>query len=379
MLDDIRRIGESIDGVLGTNIFPFNYPFSYTENFLQTLEKWETAIPNKFLWLCHIESTSDFGGSTQGASNKAKMNAIPSLINTFQMQRHEPSTNVQAAAGRYPSGSNQELFSGNRGSSEWDIDQSKAEITKERHMKIDNSAGGCILAQGVVLPGESFAVNDVPINNNMGFIPGKVGGNRSGLQPLVIQWRETNRSFPDTVIRPWIILASHAGLVARHTDDMRNVKCNITVVQLAKTYQYTPLVERKIWRYYNCVPTSIDSKELVYENATNFDLYTTHWHYSHYTIESIGDTDMGEYMSKEGFKRFVFDMADKLLSKNRSYRKLKSKLAKVGRFVDKAEKVVKKVNKVFGLLGVGSKTKKSAGSTQTFGRNNEGRFLSDDN
>ncbi len=44
MFDDIRRVGEKIDGVLGTDIFPFNYPFSHTENFLQHLEKWELAL-----------------------------------------------------------------------------------------------------------------------------------------------------------------------------------------------------------------------------------------------------------------------------------------------------------------------------------------------
>ena len=86
---------------------------------------------------------------------------------------------------------------------------------------------------------------------------------------------------------------------------------------------------------------------------------------------------MGEYMSKAGFKRFVFNMADKLLSKNRSYRKLKQKVAKVGRFVDKADKIVKKVDKVLGLLGVGVKTPAGQGDQSRFGRDNQGRFLSD--
>lgn len=379
MFDDIRRIGSKANDVLGVDIFPFNYPFSYTENFLQTLEKWEASIPNKFLWLVNIESTSDFGGSTPGSSRSESMNAIPSFINSFQMQRHEPYNSQPAPAGEvafFPTRPGE-----SRGKSDnpgWDIDQGKAEITKDRYMKTgEGKQHGVILAQGVVLPGESFQVRDVPISNNMGFIPGKVSGDRSGLQPLVIQFRETNRSFPDLVIRPWIILASHVGLVARDTNDTRNIKCNISVVQLAKTYQYTPLIERKIWRYYNCVPTSIDSKELVYENASNLDLYTTHWHYSHYTIESLPNEDMGEYMSKAGFKRFVFNMADKLLSKNRSYRKLKQKVAKVGRFVDKADKIVKKVDKVLGLLGVGVKTPAGQGDQSRFGRDNQGRFLSD--
>ena len=58
MFDDLRRVGEKIDDVLGSNIFPFNQPFSYTENFLQNLEKWEFAVPNKFMWLVNIEAAT---------------------------------------------------------------------------------------------------------------------------------------------------------------------------------------------------------------------------------------------------------------------------------------------------------------------------------
>ena len=50
MFDDIRRVGEKVDDLLGTDIFPFNYPFSYTENFLSHMDNWEFAIPLRFLW-----------------------------------------------------------------------------------------------------------------------------------------------------------------------------------------------------------------------------------------------------------------------------------------------------------------------------------------
>jgi hypothetical protein len=213
----------------------------------------------------------------------------------------------------------------------------------------------------------------------MGFLPGKVGGNRSGMAPLVIQWRETNRSFTDLVIRPWLILSSHLGLVARHSADERNIKANISIVQLAKTYQYTPLVERKIWRFYNCVPTSISTNELTYQDGNNFDIFTTNWHYTHYTIESLPDENMNDRLNKQGFKRFVMDMANKLLSKNRSYRKLKGKIAKVEEFVDKAAKIKKKVNKVLGFLGGSRGPRPQQGPTRGLaGRAATNRFTSDD-
>ena len=365
MFDDIRRVGEKIDGLLGTDIFPFNYPFSYTENFLQHLDKWEFAIPNKFLWIVNIEAAVLPNQLTNNSFTGS--HPIPKYINSQAMWNAEPGDNGQDSGHVNRQGTN---------AAGWHIDQSKAEITKDTFMKTGGGNHGCLLAQGVILPGEQYDVRDVPISNNMGFIPGKVGGNREGMAPLVLQWRETNRSFIDTVIRPWIILTSHLGLVARPSTDSRSVKANISVVQLAKTYQYTPLVQRKIWRFYNCVPTSVDSKELTYQDGNNFDLFTTNWHYTHYTIESLPETDMGEYMGKQGFKKFVKDMATKLLSKSRSFRKLQTKLAKVEEFVDKANKIKGKVDKVLGFLG-GNRTRRSQGPTQMGGRAASARFRSD--
>jgi len=322
MFDDIRRIGEKVDDLLGTDIFPFNYPYSYTENFLQQLEKWEFAFPMKFLWLVHIET-------------------IPEMISSQAMWNYEPGGNGQHGGNVDASGTPNDV---------WDINQGKMEITRDAYMVAGGDAG-CILAQGVTLPGEQYTVSELAINNNMGFIPGKIGASRPGPQELTIQFRETNRSFPDLVVRPWIQLASHMGMVARPPmDNKRNIKTNIRIIQLAKTYQYIPLVERKIWHFYNCVPIGMNAQELTYD-ANEVFLCSVRWQYTHYGVESLPRTDMNAYMNKEGFKKFVKDMADKLLSKNRFYRKLKKKLASVERFVDKAADIKKKVNKAIGFLG----------------------------
>jgi len=354
MFDDIRRIGEKVDNLLGTDIFPFNYPFSHTENFLQHMDKWEFAIPMKFLWFVHIET-------------------IPSVISSQSMWNKEPAGDVQSSGNISGPGSNP--------GGGWDINQGKSEITRKTYMDTGNG-NGCILAQGVVLPGENYEVKDIPISNNMGFLPGKVGGNKSASPPLQIQFRETNRSFPDLVLRPWIYLASHMGLTARPPGDSeRDIKTNISVVQLGKTYAQIPLVERKIWHFYNCVPVSIDGKELTYD-AAEIQLYSTSWNYTHYSIESLPNVDMDAYMSKEGFQKFVKDMANKLLSKSRFFKKLNKKLAKVERFVDKANKIKKKVDKVLGFLGGLGKAKVKPGgnrdtSAPTKGRAVDNRFQSD--
>ena len=106
MFDDVRRIGEKVDDLLGTDIFPFNYPFSYTENFLQSLEKWEAAIPMKFLWLVQIES-------------------IPEQISSQTMWTTQPTD------GGVSSGS---ITSPGTQSRVWGIDQGQREITKDPEM-----------------------------------------------------------------------------------------------------------------------------------------------------------------------------------------------------------------------------------------------------
>jgi hypothetical protein len=367
MFDDLRRVGEKIDDVLGSNIFPFNQPFSYTENFLQNLEKWEFAVPNKFMWLVNIEAAT-----TQSSDvSFTQTHPIPRFINAAAMHAHEPGDNGQHSGRVDQPGAK---------TPGWDIDQGKGEITKDAYMRT-GQGHGCILAQGVVLPGERYEINDLSIDNNMGFLPGKIGGNRMGTQPLTVQWRETNRSFVDLVIRPWLMLASHAGLVARPGNDGRNIKANISVVQLAKTLQYVPTVQRKIWRFYNCVPTSIDSKELTYQDGdgANFDIYTTEWHYTHYTIESLPHIDMNKYLNEQGFKKFVKEMAVKLLNKSSAFRKLQKKLKKVEEFVDKAAKVKKKIEKYTRFFQPGQSFLRPGANQPMLGRSATGRFLSDQN
>ena len=90
---------------------------------------------------------------------------------------------------------------------------------------------------------------------------------------------------------------------------------------------------------------------------------------------------MGAELGKEGFKRFVSDMATKLLAKSRSFRKLQNTISKVERFVDKANNIKKKVNKVLGALGSFGKSSRVSGRQNVLlpsrGRSANASFRSD--
>jgi len=153
--------------------------------------------------------------------------------------------------------------------------------------------GGCIFAQGAVIPRESHNTSTVQVKNRRGLLPGVIGGERAPFEPLRIQFRETNTSFLDTIIRPWVMLTSQFGLVARQPNDIKNMKSTVHVYQLGKTLADTPNVHRKVWSYYNCTPTAItDNAELTYDMDTQNEFRTTTWAYTHYSLEQLPDLPM---------------------------------------------------------------------------------------
>lgn len=168
----------------------------------------------------------------------------------------------------------------------WDISQPKGILTSYFYQKVI----GCLFAQGVNIPNEQFELNPLAINNNRGFVPGIVAGSRNNFlnQPLVIEFRETNTSFMDMVIRPWVILASHYGFVAREggENDLRNIKSTVTVLQYTRSYQKISQIPRKVWTFYNCVPIQVSPESLSYSPDTEYEKYATYWTYTNYTVHS---------------------------------------------------------------------------------------------
>lgn len=168
----------------------------------------------------------------------------------------------------------------------FDIDRAVGILTSQFYQKVL----GCIFAQGVNLPQEEYETESAPIQNNRGFIPGLLGSKRLGYQGqrLIITFLETNTSFLDMVIRPWIILASHYGYVARPEglNDDRNVKCNLTVMQFTRSYQKISQIPRKVWTFYNCVPVLLENQSLTYSPDTEYEKYQTYWSYTNYTVHS---------------------------------------------------------------------------------------------
>jgi len=235
-----------------TNLFGFNVPgvpiISVRDYFLVQMESWFTSIPNSSQWIVLIDR-------------------YPPAIRTNLIQGLERTDG------------------GKKG---FDI-STAVNILKSYPLQ---KVIGCLFAHSVTMPSEEFTPENVSVENNAGFLPGILGGRRNpSFNTLQIDFRETNTSFIDFVVRPWTILASHYGLAARPGDlpgrkDLKNMKANLLVMEYARTYHSISMIPRKVFTFYNCVPYNIAEQSLDYAVEGDLTTYATRWTFSNYTVEN---------------------------------------------------------------------------------------------
>ena len=234
-----------------TSLFGFNIPgvplISPRDYFLVQMESWFTALPNSTQWIVVID--------------------------------------------RYPPALRTSLIQGLER-----IDGSKKGFNIDTAVNILKSfplqkVVGCLFANEITIPPEEYEVISATVPNNRGFLPGILASGRKYVPPeLVIDFKETNTSFIDFVIRPWVILGSHYGMTARPGDvngkkDIRNMKVNMTLLQYAMTYNGISMIPRKVFSFYNCMPWQVSDQSLDYTES-RMTTYTTRWTYSNYTVEN---------------------------------------------------------------------------------------------
>ena len=216
---------------------------SSRDHFLHHMSEWVTAIPNSTQWIILFDR-------------------IPPALNTSVLQGLERTGGDKKG---------------------WDIDNA---------VQILNTYGkqqvvGCIFAQGVKMPGEGVNNDYITIDNSKGYLAGLVGGARKPYSDeLTIEFRETNTSFVDFVVRPWLYLAEHYGLVARPPEEtFKNVKTNISVLEYTRTFSNVSMIPRKITKFHNCTPAAIDTYDLNY-GEEHMQTMSTGWNFTNITIEN---------------------------------------------------------------------------------------------
>ena len=140
---------------------------------------------------------------------------------------------------------------------------------------------GCVFCQGMELPQDRISINNAETISRS-FIGTPTSGTRQGFAPLKLDFLETNLSFVDLILRPWVILTAHKGLVARPKDE--SIKTNITIIEYAKTNQYLSQVPRKVWNFYDVAPISISQTSHGYSEENTEIRKGIEFLYSRYTV-----------------------------------------------------------------------------------------------
>jgi len=149
-----------------------------------------------------------------------------------------------------------------------------SKLTSKEYQEVAECMSGCVFARAVSIPGESVSVEHKGLDY-AGYQGPATAGSRAKFKAISMNLLETNASFIDFVIRPWLVLVGHYGLVARAPGSPKNVKCShMDIIQFAKGgvdpasnsengyYRSQAPVLRKLVRFFNVVPTNIGDKEL---------------------------------------------------------------------------------------------------------------------
>jgi len=195
------------------------------ESFFQILGDWGSSIPLESQWFVHFD-----------------LQGVPALKG-----------NVGAAIKVFDS------------APDWNITSNiTSQLKKDLYNPPKEKLMGCVFARQVSLPGETINTS----NNDLkygGYLGPVTSSNRESYNKLSITFNETNASFVDFIMRPWLILVGYNGLIARATGSAKNVKCPaVDVVYLGKTGAKKPMTMRKIITFYNVAPVSIEDSQNTY-------------------------------------------------------------------------------------------------------------------
>jgi len=202
---------------------------------------------------------------------------------------------------RFPVGINTNILRGLEGTDYPDINNAKTALAS---YPLQNVVG-CMFLQGADIPTETLAATSAPIDHGRGFLQGSILDNRDPFSNnnLTLQFRETNTSFTDFIIRPWLILAAHNGYVARNMNDsseaLKNPKTNIILVQYSRSYQNISQIPRKVWKFYDCVPLGLSTRNLTYDTES-MEQYSVPFLYDRYTVENNLYIPLPDLISKIG-------------------------------------------------------------------------------
>jgi len=239
-------------------------PISVRDQFMHILDTWEYSIPLNQLWMVFFN--------------------IPPAVSTESMKRW--GEDIIPTVG-----------------------ESDINLAKNRFNNTDMYMRnvGCAFAQTFTVPQEQNAISKVGPTNR-GFLKAPILEQRQQFASINIEFLESNLSFVDFLIRPWTVLSSHLGYVAR-PDAVSNLATDIVVINFAKggvDFEFAPgvpvrsdrnvrtdtvqvrnnrgFVARKMYLFSGCTPINVGPERYGYSPEGGVDRRDTEWVFKRYQV-----------------------------------------------------------------------------------------------
>lgn len=220
-------------------------PYRY---YLDVISNWHTAIAVENQWFVWIDLPSV----------GALKNNISNLVNSY------------------------DVGSGNLG---WNIPNSTInKLISKENQDGEESLIGCVFATSVRIPSERVDIKNIGLSYG-GYQAPATANTRDSYKELTISFMETNSSFIDFIIRPWIVSVGYFGLIARDKDSEKKVAADyLDVVYIGRTGPYSPSIKRKIIRFFGVVPKNVDGASNQYASlGASLNISVT-FAYDYYTV-----------------------------------------------------------------------------------------------
>jgi len=162
---------------------------------------------------------------------------------------------------------------------QWQIEDALDTVTSRRYQE----EKGCMFAQTVVVPGDSLNYSQEGITYNS-FIRGGVATGRRDFDPLRISFLNTNVSFVDNVIRPWVVMTGHLGMIARPLS--QKYRCNLTIYKLGILRRDLPPFVAQQFNFWEVCPINVFAENLDYSGDSRTPLKEAEFVYQWYTTTS---------------------------------------------------------------------------------------------
>ena len=253
-------------------------PLSPRDSFLDILNDWAFSLPLNELWMVFFD--------------------VPGIVNNSAMSAWGENDSVKVTNTESIDLARRSFLPGNG---------------KDSFM----STMGCAFAQSVIVPQEQNQISKIGPTNR-GFLKAPVLEQRQQFGSINVEFLESNLSFTDFLIRPWVVLSSHFGYVAR--PDI-NLSTDLVVVNFAKggtdfkfkaggssATQYDPnadavniknergFVARKMFIFQGCTPINIAPERISYTSEAAVDRRDTEWTFRKYQV--LTPNNFGEVMDK---------------------------------------------------------------------------------